>query len=140
MSATSHWHCALCGTPARAPFRAPQPDVAPDLDLRPGEPARAMLQDWLQRCSSCAALAPDVSTLSPAAKHVVRSAAYQTLLTSVSEETLPFRRWVMICRSTGEDGRRNRHRPAEIRPLLPGGRGCYNFTLTPATTVGPGVW
>ena len=101
MSATSHWHCALCGAPARAPFRPPRPDVAPDLDLRPGEPARSMLQDWLQRCSACGAVAPDASALPPAAKQILQSTAYQTLLTSVSEETLPFRRWAMICRGSG---------------------------------------
>jgi hypothetical protein len=101
MSGSTTWHCALCGAPARAPFRAPQPEVAPDLDLRPGEPARSLLQDWLQSCGSCGAVAPDLSVLPAAAKPVVRSAAYQTLLTSVSEETLPFRRWAMICRRTG---------------------------------------
>lgn len=102
MSGATTWQCALCGAPARAPFHAPHPDVAPDLDLRPGEPARSLLQDWLQGCASCGAVAPDLSALPPTAKQVVQSAAYQALLTSVSEETLPFRRWAMICRRTGE--------------------------------------
>ncbi|HEY1936260.1 MAG TPA: hypothetical protein VGG99_29990 [Acetobacteraceae bacterium] len=102
MSGSTTWHCALCGAPARAPFHAPQPEVAPDLDLRPGEPARSMLQDWLQSCGSCGAVAPDLSALPASAKPVVQSAAYQALLTSVSEETLPFRRWAMICRRTGD--------------------------------------
>ena len=102
MSTTTTWHCALCGAPARAPFHAPQPETAPDLDLRPGEPARAMLQDWLQACGSCGAVAPDLSILPQAAKPVVQSSAYQAMLTAVSEETLPFRRWALICRRIGD--------------------------------------
>jgi len=101
MSGTT-WHCAVCGAPARAPFHAPEPEIGPDLDLRPGEPARSMLQDWLQSCGSCGAVAPDLSALPPAARPVVESTGYRALVTQFSEETLPFRRWAMICRAAGD--------------------------------------
>ena len=102
MSGTSNWHCALCGAVARQPFHAPQPEIAPDLDMRPGEPVRSMLQDWLQTCPSCGAAAPDLSALPAGAKAVVESPAYHSLVTEFSEETLPFRRWAMIARAAGD--------------------------------------
>ncbi len=55
--------CALCGSPAAAPFRAPQPETAPDLDGRPGEPARSTLARWVQSCRVCGACAPDLAAL-----------------------------------------------------------------------------
>jgi hypothetical protein len=94
--------CGVCGAPTRAPFRAPQPEIAPDLDLRPGEPARSTLVDWVQTCPSCRAAAPDLQALTAAAKPVVESADYRALTTSGLEETLPFRRWAMICAGSGD--------------------------------------
>ncbi|HVZ07349.1 hypothetical protein [Rhodopila sp.] len=94
--------CGLCGAPARRPFRAPQPEIAPDLDMRPGEPARSTLPDWIQTCRSCGAAAPDLSALTPAARGVVDSPAYAALTTSALEETLPFRRWALICERSGD--------------------------------------
>lgn len=94
--------CALCGTPAPAPFRAPQPEIAPDLDMRPGEPTRSTLRDWIQVCRQCGAAAPDLSTLPASARETVGSDAYRGLSTSVLEETLPFRRWALICEQAGD--------------------------------------
>ena len=93
--------CGVCGNPVRAAFRAPQPEIAPDLDMRPGEPARSTLRDWIQVCSKCSAGVPDLTALSPAARPVVESDAYRMLSTTGSEETLPFRRWALICEQAG---------------------------------------
>jgi hypothetical protein len=95
--------CAICGGPARAPFHAARlPEIAPDLDMRPGEPVRSTLPDWLQACGTCHAAAPDLSTLPPAAKPVVQSPAYRALSMEAEEDTLLFRRWAMICLATGD--------------------------------------
>jgi hypothetical protein len=103
MSETSTLRCAVCGGPARAPFRAPRPpEVAPDLDMRPGEPVRSTLRDWLQACGSCGAAAWDLSALPPVAKSVAESAAYRALASEAAEDTLLFRRWAMICLAAGD--------------------------------------
>lgn len=94
--------CAVCGAPARAAFAAPQPEIAPDLDMRPGEPTRSTLPDWTQQCPRCRAAAPDLAALPAAAKAVVESDEYRALSTSGLEETLPFRRWALICERTGD--------------------------------------
>lgn len=102
MSAASP-RCAICGAAARQPFRAPTPELAPDLDMRPGEPAWDTLPDWLQSCDRCGAAAPDLAALPAAAKAVVASPAYRQLADEKSEETLPFRRWAMLCRAGGDE-------------------------------------
>jgi hypothetical protein len=94
--------CGVCGRPARAPFRAPQPEIAPDLDMRPGEPARSTLRDWIQVCGGCGAAAPDLAALPAPALAVVKSDDYRLLSTQVPEETLPFRRWALICERAGD--------------------------------------
>ncbi|MDR3529711.1 MAG: hypothetical protein P4L90_04000 [Rhodopila sp.] len=94
--------CPVCGTDARSPFRAPQPEIAPDLDMRPGEPTRSTLRDWIQVCPQCGASAPDLSALPQTARAVVESDEYRALSTSGLEETLPFRRWALICERTGD--------------------------------------
>jgi hypothetical protein len=94
--------CGVCGAPAKPAFRAPQPEIAPDLDMRPGEPARSTLRDWIQLCPRCGAAAPDLAALPAAARAVVESDDYRILGTSVLEETLPFRRWALICERTGD--------------------------------------
>jgi hypothetical protein len=93
--------CGVCGTPARPPYRAPQPEIAPDLDMRPGEPVRSTLRDWIQICPGCGAAAPELSALPASARTVVESPEYRLLSTAVLEETLPFRRWALICEHTG---------------------------------------
>jgi hypothetical protein len=99
MSALS---CGVCGESVRAAFRAPQPEIAPDLDMRPGEPTRSTLRDWIQVCGRCGAAAPDLSALPATVRDVVESDAYRLLSTAGSEETLPFRRWALICEHTGD--------------------------------------
>ena len=103
--------CGVCGNPSRAPFRAPQPEIAPDLDMRPGEPARSTLRDWIQVCSRCGAAAPDLSALPSTARAVVELDEYRMLSTTALEETLPFRRWALICERTGD-------RPQQAEALL----------------------
>jgi hypothetical protein len=104
MSETSTLHCAVCGGPARAPFHAPRaPELGPELDMRPGEPVRSTLRDWLHACGRCHAAAWDLSTLPPVAKSVVESAAYRALSTEAAEDTLLFRRWAMICLAAGDE-------------------------------------
>ena len=108
--------CGVCGAPCRPSFRAPQPEIAPDLDMRPGEPARSTLRDWIQICSQCRAAAPDLSALPTTARAVVESNEYRMLSTEVLEETLPFRRWALICERTGD-------RPQQAEALLQAGLG-----------------
>jgi hypothetical protein len=107
----SQGSCGVCGNPVRAPFRAPQPDIAPDLDMRPGEPARSTLGDWIQVCSRCGAAAADLTALPSTARAVVESDEYRMLSTQVLEETLAFRRWALICERTGD-------RPQQAEALL----------------------
>lgn len=103
MSEISTLHCAICGRRARPPFHAPRaPEIAPELDMRPGEPVRSTLLDWLQACGRCGAAAWDLSTLPPKAKPVADLPAYRALSTEAAEETLLFRRWAMICLATGD--------------------------------------
>jgi hypothetical protein len=103
--------CGVCGTPGRAAFKAPQPELAPDMDMRPGEPARSTLVDWVQTCPGCGAVAPDLSALPSTARAVVESDEYRALTTKGVEETLPFRRWALICERTGD-------RPQQAEALL----------------------
>jgi hypothetical protein len=70
--------------------------------MRPGEPVRSTLPDWLQACGRCHAAAWDLSALPPAAKSVVESDAYRALSTEAAEDTLLFRRWAMICLAAGD--------------------------------------
>jgi hypothetical protein len=94
--------CGACGAPVPRPFRMPQPEIAPDLDMRPGEPARSTLGDWIQICRTCGAAAPDLARLPPAAAAVTASPAYRALTSEGIEETLPFRRWALISAETGD--------------------------------------
>jgi hypothetical protein len=94
--------CGVCGAAVRPAFRAPQPEIAPDLDMRPGEPARSTLRDWVAVCAECGAAAPDLAALPASARAVVDSDAYRRLSTTALEETLPFRRWALICSELGD--------------------------------------
>ncbi|MCW3473446.1 hypothetical protein [Limobrevibacterium gyesilva] len=88
--------CAVCGTPARPPFRAPPPELAPDLDLRPGEPTRSTLGRWIATCRGCGAAAPDLAALPVEAAAIVRSDAYQAVRATPAA-ALAFLRWAMLC-------------------------------------------
>ena len=68
--------CAVCGTRAAPRFRMPRAEGSPDLDLRPGEPARGTLARWIAVCGGCGAAAPDLSVLPEDAAAIVRSVAY----------------------------------------------------------------
>jgi hypothetical protein len=94
--------CGICGRGVRPPFRPPQPEIAPDLDMRPGEPTRSTLPDWIQTCRGCAAAAEDLTKLPETIRTIVESPAYRRLSTEVPEETLPFRRYAMILEHQGK--------------------------------------
>jgi hypothetical protein len=100
----SEQSCAVCGTPTPPPFRAPQPEIAPDLDMRPGEPVRSTLREWIQTCSNCGAAAPDLAALPASAKATVETERYRHLTIVSQEETLPFRRYALICEEAGDRG------------------------------------
>jgi hypothetical protein len=103
MSGASESHCAVCGGPVRPPFHAPRPpEIGPDMDMRPGEPARSTLRDWVQACGKCHAAGWDLTALPPQAATVVQSAPYRALSTEAAEDTRLFRRWAMICVAAGE--------------------------------------
>ncbi len=89
--------CALCGTPSLPPFRAPQPEGAPDLDGRPGEPTRSTLRRWLQTCRGCGACAPDLAALPPGAASTIRTGGYRG-------QPSPFLRWATLVANTGAEG------------------------------------
>jgi len=97
-------HCGVCGAEVRPAFRAPQPEIAPDLDMRPGEPARSTLRDWIMVCLQCGAAAPDLAALPASGRDVTESDEYRMLSTSVLEETLPFRRWALLLARSGDRG------------------------------------
>lgn len=86
--------CAICATRVKPRFRVPRPESGPDLDLRPGEPARSTLLDWIRTCPGCGAAAPDLTALPAEAAAIVRSAGYRSC--SGSATTLPFRRWAIL--------------------------------------------
>jgi hypothetical protein len=94
--------CGICGFPSPPVFRAPPPELAPDLDLRPGEPTRSTLSQWVSTCAGCGAVAPDLSTLGPAAAETVHGAAYRAVA-GPPDAAVPFRRWAMLC-PPGERG------------------------------------
>lgn len=103
MSGASRPRCGICGAPARTPFHAPEPELSPDLDMRPGEPAWSTLPDWLQVCGTCGAVAPDLAALPATAKAVVQSPEYRALAGAGAEETLPFRRYAALCHAAGDE-------------------------------------
>jgi len=103
MSIATELHCAVCGGPARPAFHAPRPpEISPDMDMRPGEPVRSTLRDWVQACGKCGAAAWDLTTLPAQAAAVGQSAPYRALSTEAAEDTLLFRRWAMICAAAGD--------------------------------------
>lgn len=87
--------CGVCGALCPTAFRVPPAELAPDLDGRPGEPARSTLKRWVATCRSCGAAAPDLAALPLEAGAIVRSPAY-------AAEPSPFLRWAMICDARGD--------------------------------------
>ncbi len=92
--------CAACGIAVPAPYRAPAAELAPDLDLRPGEPTRSTLAQWLQTCPGCGATAPDVSRLYGTAAAIVAAPGYRRV--TGPDYALPFLRWAMLCQEAGD--------------------------------------
>ncbi|HSU04873.1 MAG TPA: hypothetical protein VLI93_04815 [Acetobacteraceae bacterium] len=94
--------CGACGGSVPPPYRAPAPESAPDLDLRPGEPTRSTLADWIQTCPHCGAAAPDLAALPASARPVVDTAAYRALADAGPDYAVPFLRWAAILRGTND--------------------------------------
>lgn len=92
--------CAVCGAPARRPFQAPAAELAPDLDLRPGEPARSSLGRWIVTCRGCGASAPDLAALPKGAATVVAGADYRALAGGGAEQAAL--RWAAILEQCAE--------------------------------------
>lgn len=92
--------CALCGAPARPPYRAPPAELAPDLDGRPGEPARSTMRFWIQTCGQCGASAPDLAALPAGAQAVIDSPGYARLRGTAVVDA--FLRWAAIARGCGQ--------------------------------------
>lgn len=82
-------NCAVCGRECRSPFRVPAAELAPDLDGRPGEPARSTLRHWVQTCRQCGAAGPDLSALPATAADRVKRPEY-------GAEASPFLRWAIV--------------------------------------------
>ena len=96
--------CAVCATESRqAPFRPSQPEQAPDLDLRPGEPIRGAMTRWLQQCPGCGYAAPDITKAHPAAALAVAAAPFRALLADASCPPLGrrFLAWAHVLEETG---------------------------------------
>jgi hypothetical protein len=95
--------CAVCGAVVRPVFRAPAPELAPDLDFRPGEPARSTLRRWITECSGCGAASPDLSTLVAEDAEVVRTdPEYAALRTQAPVFARSFLLWALLCQRRGE--------------------------------------
>ena len=95
--------CAVCGAMVRPVFKAPAPELAPDLDFRPGEPARSTLRRWVAECSGCGAAAPDLSALSTADAEVVRAdTEYAALRSQAPAFARGFLLWALLCQRRGE--------------------------------------
>jgi hypothetical protein len=90
--------CAVCGAVVRPMFKVPAPELAPDLDFRPGEPARSTLRRWIAECSGCGAAAPDLAALSLTDAEVVRAdPEYAALRTQAPAFARPFLLWALLC-------------------------------------------
>jgi hypothetical protein len=95
--------CAVCGAVVRPVFRAPAPELAPDLDFRPGEPARSTLRRWMAECSGCGSAAPDLAALGPEDAEVVRvDAEYAALRAQAPIFARAFLLWALLCQRRGE--------------------------------------
>ena len=93
--------CGVCGAAVRPPFVAPPPELAPDLDLRPGEPTR----------STPAALDADLPRLRrlrprprrarrPGARETMLHAGYQALRGPAAENA--FLRHAALAEAAGD--------------------------------------
>ena len=96
--------CAVCGAMVRPVFKAPAPELAPDLDFRPGEPARSTLRYWVAECSGCGSAAPDLSALGPHDAELVRAdREYAALRVQAPVFARSFLLWALLCQRRGDD-------------------------------------
>jgi hypothetical protein len=96
--------CAVCQSESRQPaFRAGAPEQAPDLDLRPGEPLRGAMAQWLQQCPRCGYAAPDIAEARASAARVVAAAPFRALINDASTPALSrrFLAWAHVLEETG---------------------------------------
>jgi hypothetical protein len=90
--------CAVCGAVVRPVFRAPAPELAPDLDFRPGEPARSTLRRWIAECAGCGSAAPDLSAIGPEDIEVIRGdSEYAALRAQAPAFARAFLLWALLC-------------------------------------------
>lgn len=95
--------CAVCGAMVRPVFQMPAPELAPDLDFRPGEPARSTLRRWVTECSGCGAVAPDLTAIRDADAAVVRDdAEYAALRDQAPSFARGFLLWALLCQRRGD--------------------------------------
>lgn len=96
--------CAVCQAESRqVTFRAGAPEQAPDLDLRPGEPLRSTIGQWLQQCPRCGYAAPDIRQARPSAARVVAAAPFRSLVNEAAHPPLSrrFLAWAHVLEETG---------------------------------------
>lgn len=95
--------CAVCGAVVRPEFKAPAPELAPDLDFRPGEPARATLKRWVAECSGCGAAAPNLAALTEDDAAVVRGdPEYAALRAQAPAFARTFLLWALLSQRRGD--------------------------------------
>lgn len=95
--------CAVCGAIVRPEFRAPVAELSPDLDFRPGEPARSTLRQWVAVCSGCGAAAPDLTSLTPADAEIVRNdPEYAALRSQAPAFARNFLLWALLSQHRGD--------------------------------------
>ncbi|HTI00818.1 MAG TPA: hypothetical protein VL752_07720 [Acidisoma sp.] len=95
--------CAVCGAMVRPVFQMPAPELAPDLDFRPGEPARSTLRRWVAECSGCGAAAPDLASIRDADAAVVRDdPEYAALRDQAPACARSFLLWALLCQRRGD--------------------------------------
>ena len=103
-SAPGEIACAVCQAESRqVTFRAGAPEQAPDLDLRPGEPLRSTIGNWLQQCPRCGYAAPDIRQARPSAARVVAAAPFRSLVNEATHPPLSrrFLAWAHVLEETG---------------------------------------
>jgi hypothetical protein len=95
--------CAVCGAVVRPVFKAPAPELAPDLDFRPGEPARSTLRRWVAECLGCGSAALNLSAIGAADIEIVRAdPEYAALRDQAPAFARSFLLWALLCQRRGE--------------------------------------
>ena len=95
--------CAVCGAMVRPVFKAPAPELAPDLDFRPGEPARSTLRRWVAECSGCGSAAPDLAAVGASDGEIVREdPEYAALRAQAPAFARGFLLWALLCQRRGD--------------------------------------